>query len=62
MVFAGLLPWSLFSAALTGAADSLIGNANLIGKVYFPRIIVPAATLLTALIDFLMSLADPGCA
>ena len=56
MVFAGLLPWSLFSAALTGASDSMVANANLIGKVYFPRIIVPAATLLTALIDFLLSL------
>ncbi len=56
LVFAGLLPWSLFSAALTGAADSLVANANLIGKVYFPRIIVPAATIVTALIDFLLSL------
>lgn len=56
MVFAGLLPWSLFSAALTGASESMVANANLIGKVYFPRIIVPAATLLTALIDFLLSL------
>jgi len=56
MVFAGLLPWSLFSAALTGAAESMVSNANLIGKVYFPRIIVPAATLVTALIDFLLSL------
>ena len=56
MVFAGLLPWSLFSAALTGAAESMVSNANLIGKVYFPRIIVPAATLVTALIDFLLIL------
>ncbi len=56
LVFAGLLPWTLFSAALTGAAESMVSNANLIGKVYFPRIIVPAATLLTALIDFLLSL------
>ncbi len=56
LVFAGLLPWSLFSAALTGAADTLVANANLIGKVYFPRIIVPAATIVTALIDFLLSL------
>lgn len=56
LVFAGLLPWSLFSAALTGASESMVANANLIGKVYFPRIIVPAATLVTALIDFLVSL------
>jgi lipopolysaccharide transport system permease protein len=56
MVFAGMLPWYLFSSALGGAADSLIGSANLIGKVYFPRMIIPAATIVTALIDFLISL------
>ncbi|MEO8276045.1 MAG: ABC transporter permease [Thermoanaerobaculia bacterium] len=56
LVFAGLLPWSLFSAALTGASESMVANTNLIGKVYFPRIILPAATLVTALIDFLLSL------
>ncbi len=57
MVFAGMLPWYLFSSALTGAAESIVGNANLIGKVYFPRMIVPATSLVTALIDFLVSLA-----
>ncbi len=57
MVFAGMLPWYLFSSALGGAADSLVGNSNLIGKVYFPRIIIPAATIVTALIDFLISFA-----
>ena len=36
MVYAGMLPWQLFSTALTGASGSLIGNANLISKVYFP--------------------------
>ena len=56
LVLAGMLPWYLFSSALAGAADSLIGNANLIGKVYFPRMIIPAATVVTALIDFLISL------
>lgn len=56
LVFAGLLPWTLFSSALTGAAESMVSNSNLIGKVYFPRIIVPAATMVTALIDFLLSL------
>lgn len=55
LVFAGMLPWYLFSSALGGAADSLVGSANLIGKVYFPRIIIPAATIVTALIDFLIS-------
>ena len=57
LVFAGLLPWSLFSAALTGSAESMVSNANLIGKVYFPRMIVPVATIVAALVDFLVSLA-----
>jgi lipopolysaccharide transport system permease protein len=41
MVFAGMLPWFLFAAILAEASASLVGNANLIGKVYFPRFIVP---------------------
>ena len=55
MVFAALLPWSLFSNALSEAANSLVNNASLIGKIYFPRLIVPMATLVTAFIDFLIS-------
>jgi lipopolysaccharide transport system permease protein len=50
-----MLPWSLFSNALSESSNSLISNANLIGKVYFPRLIIPAATLVTAFIDFLIS-------
>ena len=56
LVFAAMLPWSLFSNALSETSNSLISNANLIGKVYFPRLIIPAATLVTAFIDFLISL------
>ena len=41
MVFAGMLPWFLFSTILSEASNSIVGNANLIGKVYFPRIIIP---------------------
>src|SRR5688500_4770617 len=41
MVFCGMLPWYLFSSSLAGAGDSMVANSNLIGKVYFPRIIVP---------------------
>jgi lipopolysaccharide transport system permease protein len=52
MVFAGMLPWYLFSSILTEASSSIVGNANLIGKVYFPRIIIPAASAVTALVDF----------
>jgi lipopolysaccharide transport system permease protein len=55
MVIAAMLPWSLFSSALSESSNSLISNTNLIGKVYFPRLIIPAATLVTAAIDFLIS-------
>jgi len=55
IVFAGLLPWQFFSAALTEASNSMIGNANLISKVYFPRLIIPAASVITSLVDFAIS-------
>lgn len=55
MVFAGMLPWSFFSTSLSSASNSLIGNANLISKVYFPRLILPTATVVTAFVDFLIS-------
>lgn len=55
MVFAAILPWSLFSNALVESSNSLIDNTNLISKVYFPRLIMPAATLITAFVDFLIS-------
>jgi lipopolysaccharide transport system permease protein len=55
MVFAAMLPWSLFSNALSESSNSLINNASLIGKVYFPRLIIPAATMVTAFIDFFIS-------
>src|SRR5215207_7527992 len=56
LVFAGLLPWQFFAAGLTEASNSLIGNERLISKVYFPRLIIPAASVITALIDSLISL------
>src|SRR5439155_10928906 len=55
MVFAATLPWSLFSTALGEASNSLIGNERLISKVYFPRLIIPTATVVTAFVDFLIS-------
>ena len=55
MVFAGMLPWTFFSMGLAEASNSLINNANLIGKVYFPRLIVPASTVAVAFVDFLIS-------
>lgn len=57
LVFAGMLPWTFFSTALAEASNSLVANANLITKVYFPRMIVPAAAIVVALVDFLISFA-----
>src|SRR5271165_3892516 len=57
MVYAAMLPWQFFSTALSEASNSLILNANLISKVYFPRLIVPAASIITSLVDFLISFA-----
>jgi len=50
--YAGLLPWTFFSNALTNSGNSLVGSANLITKVYFPRMIVPGAAVAAGLIDF----------
>lgn len=57
MVLAGLLPWQFFSTAVAEASNSLINNANLISKVYFPRLIVPAAAVVVAFADFLIAFA-----
>ena len=55
MVCAGMLPWQFFSSAFSDSANSLIANSNLLTKVYFPRLIVPASTIIVCLIDFLIS-------
>ena len=55
MVFAGMLPWTFFFNGLSEASSSLINSSNLITKVYFPRLIVPTATVVVALVDFLIS-------
>jgi lipopolysaccharide transport system permease protein len=54
MVFAGMLPWTFFASGLSEASNSLINNANLISKVYFPRLIVPTAAVVVAFVDFLI--------
>lgn len=54
-VYSALLPWTLFSATVTAAASSIIGNSALLTKVYFPRLLVPAATVATPSVDFLVS-------
>lgn len=55
LVFAAMLPWQFFSSSLSESGNSLIDNAQLIGKVYFPRIIIPASAVMVSLIDFLIS-------
>ena len=50
--FAGLLPWNYFASALMNSSNSLVGNSNLITKVYFPRLVVPISSALSGLVDF----------
>lgn len=57
LVFAGMLPWFLFSSILGEASNSLIGNTSLVGKVYFPRIIIPASSAVVAVVDFAINFA-----
>jgi len=52
LVYAALLPWQFFSTALTESSNSLIMNSNLISKIYFPRLLVPAGSVVTSLVDF----------
>src|ERR1044072_4624368 len=56
LVMAAMLPWQFFSTALSESSNSLIGNANLISKIYFPRLIVPAGSVITSFVDFLITL------
>jgi lipopolysaccharide transport system permease protein len=54
-VFSGLLLWNLFSSGLTSSSNSMVNNAAIIKKIYFPRLIIPASSILVALFDFLMA-------
>jgi lipopolysaccharide transport system permease protein len=56
LVLAGLLPWTLASSILNDASNSVLGNASLVSKVYFPRLVIPLATVIVSLIDFAVSL------
>lgn len=56
LVFTAMLPWNFFSNALSESSGSLIGNSNLLTKVYFPRIIIPVSSIIVSLIDFAISL------
>ena len=54
--FSALVPWLFFANGLSQSSNSLVGNANLISKVYFPRLIIPVATVLTGVVDFVLSM------
>src|ERR1039457_1053445 len=56
LVMAANLPWQFFATALSESSNSLIGNANLISKIYFPRLIIPAGSVITSFVDFLITL------
>jgi len=60
MIFAGLLPWNFFASSISKAGESLVGNANMISKIYFPRAIIPASSVLVSLADFVISLLILG--
>ena len=55
LVFCGMLPWQFFSNALSESGNSLVANSNLISKIYFPRLVVPASSIITSFVDFLIS-------
>ncbi|OGI27876.1 MAG: phosphate ABC transporter permease [Candidatus Melainabacteria bacterium RIFOXYA12_FULL_32_12] len=55
LVFSAMLPWQFFSTSLTDSSNSIVANANMISKVYFPRIIVPASSIVVNLFDFAIS-------
>ena len=57
LVLAAMLPWQFFSNSLGDSSNSVVANANLISKIYFPRLIVPASSLLVNLVDFFISFA-----
>jgi lipopolysaccharide transport system permease protein len=55
LVFAAILPWQFFAGGFSSAGDSLISNAGMISKVYFPRLIIPASAVIVSFVDFLIS-------
>ena len=61
MVFAALLPWQFFATAFSEAGNSMLGNANMISKVYFPRIVIPTSAVIVSFVDFLISFTILVC-
>lgn len=60
LVLGGMLPWQFFASSLAESSSSLVSNANLITKIYFPRIILPASSVIVAMVDFAITLAMLG--
>jgi lipopolysaccharide transport system permease protein len=58
--YAGLLPWTFFAQGVSQASDSLVGSANLVRKVYFPRLVIPAASVVGGLVDFAIAFVVLG--
>ena len=59
--YAALLPWTYFAAAVSNSSNSVVGSSNLITRVYFPRMIIPASAVLAALVDFAIAFVLLGC-
>jgi lipopolysaccharide transport system permease protein len=55
MVFTAMLPWQLFATSFSESSNSLIGNVNLIAKIYFPRLIIPVSSIIVNVVDFFIS-------
>jgi lipopolysaccharide transport system permease protein len=60
VVFCGMLPWNFFATAFSESGNSLVSNAGMISKVYFPRLVVPVSSVITSFVDFLISAALMG--
>lgn len=57
LVYAAMLPWNLFAGAMSDSSNSVVGSSAIVSKVYFPRLLIPASTVLVNVVDFLISLA-----
>jgi lipopolysaccharide transport system permease protein len=56
LVMAGMLPWQFISGSMTASSESMVQNSNLVSKIYFPRLIVPASSVITSFVDFAITL------
>lgn len=61
MVYAAMLPWQFFSTAFTEAGNSMVGNAGMISKIYFPRLVIPTSAVIVSFVDFFISFSILAC-